>query len=137
MASHGRQRQRRPSGKGSLLEWYIDPIVLLLSAVAKGLSAWEFGGANTAPLKRWEQTTIEGLTTEPIVLTGYYSQTFRPEHHNLTEHFLFEPRLEPGISAEILSQLQDMNIRFIHMILDKDGVGEDQSRIATYSFDTW
>ena len=73
----------------------------------KGLTAWELGGANTAPLKRWEQTTIKGLTTEPIVLKGYYSQTFRPEHHNLTEHFLFEPRLEPGISIAILSQLRE------------------------------
>lgn len=102
----------------------------------KGLSAWEFGGANTAPLKRWEQTTIEGLTAEPIVLTGYYSQTFRPEHHNLTEHFLFEPRLEPGIPPEILSQLRDLNVRFIHLIVDKDGVGGDRSRIATYGFES-
>jgi hypothetical protein len=102
----------------------------------KGLTAWETGGANTAPLKRWDQTTIQGLTAEPIVLKGYYSQTFRPEHHNLTEHFLFEPRLEPGISGAILSQLRDKNIRFIHMIVDKDRVGADRSRIATYGFDT-
>ena len=73
----------------------------------KGLAVWELGGANTAPLKRWEQTTIEGLTAEPIVLKGYYSQTFRPEHHNLMEHLLFEPRLEPGIPAGILSQLRE------------------------------
>ena len=86
----------------------------------KGLTAWELGGGNTAPLKRWDQTIIEGLTTEPIVLKGYYSQTFRPEHHNQFEHFLFEPRLEPGLSAGILDQLQDKGIRFIHMILDKD-----------------
>jgi len=101
----------------------------------KSLTAWELGGANTAPLKRWDQTTITGLTAEPIVLKGYYSQTFRPEHHNLTEHFLFEPRLEPGISAAILNELREKNVRFIHMILDKDQVGTDRSRIVTYGFD--
>lgn len=71
----------------------------------------------TAPLKRWGQTVIEGLTTEPIVLRGYYSQTYRPEHHNLKENFLFEPRLEPGISQAILDQLQAQDIRFIHPTL--------------------
>jgi hypothetical protein len=100
----------------------------------EGLTQWELGGGNTAPLKRWEQTTIEGLTTEPIVLKGYYSQTFRPEHHNLVEHFLFEPRLEPGISPDIVNQLQDQGIRFIHMILDKDNADPDESRIILYDF---
>ncbi len=100
----------------------------------EGLTAWELGGGNTAPLKRWEQTTIEGLTTEPIVLKGYYSQTFRPEHHNLVEHFLFEPRLEPGISPDIVNQLQDRGIRFIHMVLDKDNASPDESRIILYDF---
>lgn len=98
----------------------------------KGLTEWELGGGNTAPLKRWDHTVIEGLTTEPIVLRGYYSQTFRPEHHNLVEHFLFEPRLEPGISPEILEQLRDKGIRYIHMIVDK--TGKDQSRIIGYNF---
>ncbi|HSW02608.1 MAG TPA: PEP/pyruvate-binding domain-containing protein [Sedimentisphaerales bacterium] len=99
-----------------------------------GLTEWELGGGNTAPLKRWDHTRIEGLTAQPIVLKGYYSQTFRPEHHNLVEHFLFEPRVEPGISAEILDQLQAKGIRFLHMILDKDGVGANDSRIIAYNF---
>jgi hypothetical protein len=100
----------------------------------EGLTQWELGGGNTAPLKRWEQTTLEGLTTEPIVLKGYYSQTFRPEHHNLVEHFLFEPTLEPGISPDMLNQLKDRGVRFIHMILDKDSTGADESRILLYDF---
>lgn len=100
----------------------------------EGLTQWELGGGNTAPLKRWDETTIEGLTAEPIVLKGYYSQTFRPEHHNLVEHFLFEPRLEPGISPAVISQLHDQGIRFIHMILDKDNAGADESRIILYDF---
>lgn len=99
-----------------------------------GLTEWELGGGNTAPLKRWDHTIIEGLTTQPIVLRGYYSQTFRPEHHNLVEHFLFEPRVEPGISADLLNQLKAKDIRFIHMILDKDGVGVNESRIVAYNF---
>ncbi len=102
-------------------------------APPEGASDWVAGAGATAPLKRWEQTVIEGLTTEPIVLKGYYSQTYRPEHHNLVEHFLFEPRLEPGISTAIVDQLRDQNIRLIHLILDHASDG-DQSQIVTYGF---
>ncbi len=52
----------------------------------------------TAPLARWVETRISGYTSEPIVLRGEYSQTYRPEHHNFAEHFLFEPQVEPGLS---------------------------------------
>jgi len=98
---------------------------------------------DTAPLIRWNWTTIEGLTTEPIVLEGYYSQTYRPEHHNIVENFLFEPRLEPGISDDMLSELADLNVRFIHMIIlnrwNRDVFPlewpDAQSSIATYGFD--
>jgi hypothetical protein len=89
--------------------------------------------AHTAPLKRWDQTTIEGLTTKPIVLNGYYSRTYRPEHHNLIENFLFEPRLEPGLAADILSELQNMDIRLIHLTLD-NRTGGTESSIRTYGF---
>ena len=89
--------------------------------------------AHTAPLKRWGHTTIQGLTDEPCHLEGYYSQTYRPEHHNLIEHFLFEPRLEPGISPKVLIQLEAANIRLIHMITD-NRPGGDQSQIRTYGF---
>jgi hypothetical protein len=68
----------------------------------------------TAPLVRFVQTRIAGLTTQPIVLTGYYSQTYRPGHHNFTEEFIFEPRLEPGLPAAILTELQAANIQLIH-----------------------
>jgi hypothetical protein len=47
---------------------------------------------------------------------------------------LFEPRLEPGIAPEILGQLQSKRIRFIHMILDKDNTGANESRIVAYDF---
>jgi hypothetical protein len=91
--------------------------------------------AHTAPLKRWDRTVIEGLTSEPIVLVGYYSQTFRPEHHNLIETFLFEPRLEPGISPTALAQLASMNVRLILLTIDNQPGGA-ASGLATYGFDS-
>lgn len=69
----------------------------------------------TAPLQRWQQTVITGLTSEPIVLTGDYSQTYRPEHHNFFEHFLFELRLEPDVPASILEELETQGIQQIHV----------------------
>jgi hypothetical protein len=99
-----------------------------------GQSDWVADAGATAPLKRWGRTTIQGLTTEPIVLEGYYSQTYRPEHHNFIENFLFEPRLEPGISQDVLDQLSSKNIRFIHMVLDHRP-DANQSKIATYGFE--
>ncbi|MBN2271703.1 MAG: hypothetical protein JXN61_13875, partial [Sedimentisphaerales bacterium] len=59
----------------------------------------------TAPLVRWVETVITGYTTEPIVLYGWYSQTYKPEHHNFAEQFLFEPRLEPNLAPELLEEL--------------------------------
>ena len=69
----------------------------------------------TAPLVRFEQTTLTGLTTEPIVLRGYYSQTYRPGHHNFTEDFIFEPRLEPGVSPTALAELEAADIQLLHV----------------------
>ena len=70
----------------------------------------------TAPLVRWEQTTITGLTQDPIVLQGYYSQTYRPEHHNFSENFIFEPGLEEGFPATQLNELNAANVRLIHIL---------------------
>lgn len=71
----------------------------------------------TAPLVQWEETRIAGLTTAPILLRDYYAQTYRPGHHNFTEEFIFEPRLEPGLSPALLSELQAANVRLIHVVL--------------------
>lgn len=69
----------------------------------------------TAPLVRFARTRIEGLTSEPIVIAGYYSQTYRPGHHNFTEEFIFEPRLEPGLPVSTVAELDAANIQFIHV----------------------
>lgn len=73
----------------------------------------------TAPIVKWESTTISGLTTEPIVLTGYYSQTHRPYHHNFGGDYIFEPALEAGISEQQLAELALANIAFV-LIRDLD-----------------
>ena len=53
-----------------------------------GLGSWVGAAGATAPLKRWGETIIEGLTEAPIVLKGYYAQTLHPEHHNFEGHSL-------------------------------------------------
>ena len=83
----------------------------------------------TAPLARWVQTQIAGYTSEPIVLKGYYSQTYRPEHHNFAEHFVFEPRLEPGLSPQVLAELREKDVRLIHA-----QSGWNEPAITTYGY---
>jgi hypothetical protein len=70
----------------------------------------------TAPLLRWDETRIEGLTQTPIVLKGYFSQTYRPQHHNFAEDFLFEPALEENLPADVRAELQAKDIRLIYVI---------------------
>jgi hypothetical protein len=65
----------------------------------------------TAPLDGWIGTTIIGLTSEPLVLRDDFAQTYRPQHHNFIEDFVFEPRLDPGVSPEVLAELDALNIR--------------------------
>jgi len=69
----------------------------------------------TAHLAAWEQTVITGLTGQPIVLTGEYSQTYRPGHHNFTESFIFEPRLDPSVPSSQLAELRDLGIAAMYV----------------------
>ena len=69
----------------------------------------------TAPLSRWDQTAIQGLISSTIWLFDEYSQTYRPEHHNFGEHFIFEPALEPGIPQQQLDELAAQGVRGIHV----------------------
>ena len=80
----------------------------------------------TAPLSRFVETVIEGYTTEPIVLHSYYSQTYSAVHHGICDFLLFEPRLEPGISQDILDELDVQDIRLIYMA---------SGSITTYGFE--
>ena len=68
----------------------------------------------TAPLVYWVETTIRGLTAEPFTLTNKYAQTYVPGHHNFAEWFVFEPRLEPGLSEATLEELRAKGVDLIY-----------------------
>jgi hypothetical protein len=68
-----------------------------------------------APLVRFVETRISGLTPEPIVLTNYFSQSYSAGNHNMFEEFIFEPRLEPGLPSATLDVLNAANIQFLHI----------------------
>lgn len=72
-------------------------------------------GGYTAPLVKFTETTLTGFTSRPITLTGYWSQTYRPGHHNFTEDFIFEPALEHGADPALLAELLAANIQAIHI----------------------
>jgi len=67
------------------------------------------------PLVSWGGTTISGLTTRPIMLTGPFSQTYDSSRHNFEETFLFEPRLEAGLDPRTLTELEAANIKTIRV----------------------
>jgi hypothetical protein len=85
----------------------------------------------TAPLVHFVETRLTGLTTNDIVLQGYYSQTYRPGHHNFSEEFIFEPRLEPGLSPATLAELNAANIQFLHVHWH----GEDRVTFTVFRLD--
>jgi hypothetical protein len=68
----------------------------------------------SSPLLRFAETHITGLTTNPIVLTNYYSQSYGAFNHNYYEEFIFDPRLDPGSSPALLAELQAANIQLIY-----------------------
>ncbi|MBN1436527.1 MAG: hypothetical protein JW936_05595 [Sedimentisphaerales bacterium] len=71
---------------------------------------------NTDPLAYFDHTIIEGLTTEPIVLNSYYSQTYRaPTTWWGAPSFIFEPQLEPDLPQQTLDELQAQDIRLIYV----------------------
>lgn len=81
---------------------------------------WVPGGAAagyTFDMASWERTIITGLIPRPIELRSWWSQTYRPGHHNFTEDFVFDPRLEPGISPAILHELSQAGIAYV-LVLD-------------------
>ena len=74
---------------------------------------WSMMGGTPTSVQ-FERTRIEGLTTEPIVLIGFYSQSVGGGAHLCPKDFLFEPGLEPGISQTILDELAARNVQLIY-----------------------
>jgi hypothetical protein len=70
--------------------------------------------AISSPLLRFVETRITGLTTQPIALTNFYSQSYGAFGHNYFEEFLFEPRLEPGLPPATRAELEAANIQLIY-----------------------
>jgi hypothetical protein len=60
------------------------------------------------------------LTSDPIVLRGDYSQTYRPGHHNFSEEFVFEPGLEGSLPPGLLAELQAADVQLIHALVNFD-----------------
>jgi hypothetical protein len=74
----------------------------------------------TAPLQAWIETRIVGLTSRPLVLRGAWAQTYQPGHHNFWEEFLFEPRLDPDVPADLLAELEAANIKALWISAPRD-----------------
>ena len=69
----------------------------------------------TAPNLGFTETRIAGWTSEPLVLRDPAAQTYSSGHHNFTETFLFEPRLDPATTAAQLKELETAGIQQIVM----------------------
>ena len=67
----------------------------------------------TAPNVGFIGTEITGLTTEPLMLRSPVAQTYSPGHHNFTETFVLEPRLDPGVTAAQIAELEAAGIRIL------------------------
>ena len=68
------------------------------------------------------ETTIVGLTGEPILLRGFFSQTLSFYHHPASlGTYIFEPRLEPEIAPTQLLELKRQNIRSIYIATAEEG----------------
>jgi hypothetical protein len=84
-----------------------------------------------APLFRFEETRISGLTSEPIVLRGFFSQTWYSGHRQYSEWFLFEPHLEEGISPALLRELEAKDIRLIFLQMANEDTAST-NRLVTF-----
>jgi hypothetical protein len=84
-----------------------------VSIVTRFYARWGWGWGTPTSVQ-FEQTRIEGLTSEPIVLTGFFSQSVGGGSHLCPKNFLFEPALEPGIAPGTLAELRQKNVRLIY-----------------------
>ncbi|MDA1277727.1 MAG: hypothetical protein O2960_27325 [Verrucomicrobia bacterium] len=67
----------------------------------------------TAPVEKWKETVIRGIGDEPIILKGFYSQTYLPGHHNFYESFIIDPRSEENIDPRVLDSLNALNVELL------------------------
>lgn len=67
----------------------------------------------TAPIARFVSTVITGWTTEPITITSELAQTGIPAHHNFDYAFVFEPALDPGLSAAQRTEIRASGIQAV------------------------
>jgi len=84
------------------------------------------------PLFRFEETRITGFTSQPIVLRGFFSQSWYSGHRQYVEHFLFEPHLEEGIAPALLQELEAKNIRMIYLYMANEDISSTNS-LVTFS----
>lgn len=87
-------------------------------------------GGYTAPAIQWVETRIAGLTSQPMVLRGYYSQTYHPFHHNFVEQFVFEPQLDTNTTTSQLQELKAANVQLLYTV-----AGEKTSPIYGLGYD--
>ena len=105
--------ERWDPGDGLLEESTLEDPNTGVSLSTRYYTVWGWGPGTPTSIQ-FDRTRIEGLTTEPIVLTGYFSQSVGGGAHLCPKNFLFEPALEPGISQHILDELRARNVRLIY-----------------------
>lgn len=76
-----------------------------------GISPYPPLGAS--PLPPLAETRITGLTSEPLVLHSYYAQSAAPGHWSA--EYIFEPRLDPAVSAAQLRELEAADSRLLYV----------------------
>jgi hypothetical protein len=103
----------QPTEQDQIEECSFEDPNLGVSVRTRFSSRWGWGWDSPTSVQ-FESTRIEGLTTEPIVLTGYFAQSVGGGAHLCPKNFLFEPALEPGISQQTLDELGARNIRLIY-----------------------
>lgn len=101
---------------------------------------WALWGSSAPTSVQMRDTVIEGLTSQPIVLTGHFSQSVGGGPHLCPLEFLFEPQLEPDIAPEILEELQALGIRQIFFstgdkLCRPTEVGDTDPYVRFYGFD--
>ncbi|MBP7050164.1 MAG: hypothetical protein KBE65_04040 [Phycisphaerae bacterium] len=102
-----------PTADDEILECSLDDPNTGVSICTRFYMRWSWNWTSPTSVQ-FESTRIEGLTTEPILLTGYFSQSIGGGAHLCPKNFLFEPGLEPGISQQTLDELIAKNVRLIY-----------------------